>query len=288
MRSGGSPSLILSGTVEPSETRPRSPLDLARRAPLVVAHRGASRAAPGNSLDAFESAIAAGADAVELDVRQTADGVLVVHHGASRRGTPVSLLTHAELRRRCRNKPPTLDEAVRLCAGRVILDVEVKEQGFEPQVLEVLAAHVGWRDVLITSFHPAAIAAVKALRSDVACGLLIGTTGAGRHRRRIEALPLELAERCGADFIAPHQLWLALRPHSRRRPLADSPLLAAAHGAGLPVVVWTVNGQARLRRYLADPRVAGIITDLPALAVHLRRISLPAANPPSSQQCPNP
>jgi len=266
----------------------RPPLELARDAPLVVAHRGASRAAPGNSLAAFESAISAGADAVELDVRRTADGVLVVHHGASRRGTPVSLLTHAELRRRCRNKPPTLDEAVRLCAGRVMLDIEVKEPGFEPQVLEILEAHVGHRDVLITSFHPMAVAAVKALRGDLACGLLIGTARLGRRRRQIETLPLELAQRCGADFIAPHQLWLALRPHSRRRPLAGSTVLAAAHRAGVPVVVWTVNGPARLRRYLADPRVAGIITDLPALAVQLRQISLRAANPSSSQQCPDP
>ena len=200
----------------------------------------------------------------------------------------MSLLTHAELRRRCRNKPPTLDEAVRLCAGRVMLDIEVKEPGFEPQVLEILEAHVGHRDVLITSFHPMAVAAVKALRGDLACGLLIGTARLGRRRRRIETLPLELAQRCGADFIAPHQLWLALRPHSRRRPLAGSTVLTAAHRAGVPVVVWTVNGPARLRRYLADPRVAGIITDLPALAVQLRQISLRAANPSSSQQCPDP
>ena len=56
--------------------------------PLVIAHRGASREAPENTPAAFEAAIALGADAVELDVRRTADGVLVVHHNASRRGSP--------------------------------------------------------------------------------------------------------------------------------------------------------------------------------------------------------
>ena len=56
--------------------------------PLVIAHRGASRDAPANTPAAFEAAIAVGADAVELDVRRTADGVLVVHHNASRRGVP--------------------------------------------------------------------------------------------------------------------------------------------------------------------------------------------------------
>ena len=262
--------------------RPHSLLDLARDAPLVIAHRGASRAAPGNSLEAFESAIEAGADAVELDARRTSDGVLVVHHGASRRGTPVSLLTLAELRRRCRNKPPTLDEVVALCAGRIGLNVEVKEPGYEAQLLEVVSAHVDRQDLLVTSFHPAVVMAVKALQQDVVCGLLIGTGGMSRYRSRIEALPLELARRCAADFIAPHQLWLAVRPHSRRRPLGGSPVLAAAHDAGVPVVVWTVNGEARLRGYLADPRIAGIITDLPAVAAQLRQTRIRAANPPSS------
>src|SRR5450759_1398239 len=65
--------------------------------PLVIAHRGASRDAPENTPAAFEAAIALGADAVELDVRRTADGVLVVHHNASRRGVPLTLLTYSAL-----------------------------------------------------------------------------------------------------------------------------------------------------------------------------------------------
>src|SRR6478736_4409350 len=48
--------------------------------PLVLAHRGARRVAPENTLDAFALAIAMGADGVELDVRRTADGALVLHH----------------------------------------------------------------------------------------------------------------------------------------------------------------------------------------------------------------
>ncbi|MGZ4763626.1 MAG: glycerophosphodiester phosphodiesterase, partial [Ilumatobacteraceae bacterium] len=48
----------------------------------VLAHRGASRAAPENTVEAFRLAKAMGSDAVELDVRRTSDGVLVVHHDA--------------------------------------------------------------------------------------------------------------------------------------------------------------------------------------------------------------
>src|SRR5207253_6660035 len=158
----GSPSLILSGTVEAPETRPHLALENARDAPMVIAHRGASREAPGNTLDAFEAAIAAGADAVELDVRQTADGVLVVHHNPTRRGTLVSRLSYSELQRRCRHRPPALEEAVELCARRAVLDVEVKEPGYEARVLDVLDAHSSPQRPLISSFHPGVVAAVKA------------------------------------------------------------------------------------------------------------------------------
>jgi hypothetical protein len=66
-----------------------------------------------------------------------------------------------------------------------------------------------------------------------------------------------------------HQ-WLApLRRRSRRVP--GTGLLAEARQRGFPMMVWTVNGPQRLRAYLADGRVAGIITDLPGLALDTRR-----------------
>ena len=104
--------------------------------PLVIAHRGASREAPENTPAAFEAAIAVGADAVELDVRRTADGELVVHHNASRRGIPVSMLTYPALVRLSRHEPPLFDTVLDLCAGRIALDVEVKEAGYEAEIME--------------------------------------------------------------------------------------------------------------------------------------------------------
>ncbi len=47
----------------------------------VIAHRGANRHAPENTLEAFRIAVALGSDGIELDVRATADGALVIHHG---------------------------------------------------------------------------------------------------------------------------------------------------------------------------------------------------------------
>ena len=256
--------------MEAPATQRRTLLDLADSRPLVIAHRGASSEAPGNSLAAFEAAIEAGADAVELDVRQTADGVLVAHHNAARRGTPVASLTYRELVRRSRHRPPTFEEVLRLCAGRVALDVEIKVSGYEEAALDLIEAYAAPQRVAITSFHSAVIDAVRGLRPAFSCGLLMGPGRLRSSRARVEQTLVDVALRCGADFIAPHQLLVGLRPHSALRRSASSPLLEAAAEARLPVAVWTVNGSQRLRHFLAEPRVAAIITDLPAIAVELR------------------
>jgi glycerophosphoryl diester phosphodiesterase len=237
--------------------------------PLVIAHRGASRDAPENTIAAFEAAIALGADAVELDVRRTADGVLVVHHNASRRGVPLAMLTHSGLVRLSRYEPPTFDAVLDLCAGRIALDVEIKEAGYEVEVIEAASSRFSREQLLYTSFEESVISTIRRLAPDARCGLLLGPGRLRTRAQRYEALPFDLAERCGADLLAVHQ-WLApLRGRSRRIP--GTGLLAEAQARGFPMIVWTVDGPQRLRAYLADGRVAGIITDLPGLAVETRR-----------------
>ncbi|MFZ0178490.1 MAG: glycerophosphodiester phosphodiesterase [Candidatus Dormiibacterota bacterium] len=237
--------------------------------PLVIAHRGASRDAPANTPAAFEAAIAVGADAVELDVRRTADGVLVVHHNASRRGVPLTLLTYSALVRLSRHEPPRLDTVLDLCAGRIALDIEVKEPGYEAEVIEAASRSFPRERLLYTSFEESVISTIRRLDPSARCGLLLGPGRLRSRTQRYEGLPFDLAERCGADLLAVHQ-WLApLRRRSRR--VAGTGLLAEAQARGFPMMVWTVDGPQRLRAYLADGRVAGIITDLPGLAVETRR-----------------
>ncbi|HYL71616.1 MAG TPA: glycerophosphodiester phosphodiesterase [Candidatus Dormibacteraeota bacterium] len=251
-------------------------LDTDRR-PLVIAHRGASRAAPENSLEAFEAAIEIGCDAVEMDVRRTADGVLVLHHAAARRGTPLGRLTYAQLARRSRHAPARLVDAVTLCAGRIGMDVEIKEAGLEAEVLGVLAQRFAPSALLITSFHESVIATVKRSQPRVRCGLLVGP---GRGRRASGAGPLEWVARCGADVLLPHRLLTPAR-RLRRGPPHDA-LIDAAHRAGVPVILWTVNSSRHMERFLGDQRVAGIITDLPDQARALRRRLRPSgAQPPT-------
>ena len=153
--------------------------------PLVVAHRGALIEHPENTIEAFQAAIDAGADAVEFDVRMTADGHAVVMHDPDVWRTTdgqglVSEMTLEEIRKL---GVPTVEEALRCLSGRAAADIEIKnlpgEPGYTPEreaaVEATLAAldSVGFSgQVIVSSFNPASISHSRALRPDVPTGLL--------------------------------------------------------------------------------------------------------------------
>ena len=207
---------------------------------LVAAHRGASTLARENSLEAFAKAIELGADMVEFDVRRTADGHLVAFHDERAAGRPLGELTLASLAAALGAAPPRLDEVVELCAGRIGLDVELKERGTEAEALDAVAGRFGPDELVVTSFLDDVVAAVARLRPDVRAGLLL--------RPGDEPRPGP------GGFLAPHV------------ELLESGRLGEAAG----LYVWTVNDPERLRRCFADPRVAAVITDDPALALAIR------------------
>lgn len=108
--------------------------------PLVIAHRAAHREHPENSLPAIEAAIALGCDYVELDVRTTIDGHLILHHDATIAGAErIADLTLSELRRR---SPiiPTFDEALAKLTGRCRLYLDAK-QITAARILDTLERH---------------------------------------------------------------------------------------------------------------------------------------------------
>jgi glycerophosphoryl diester phosphodiesterase len=191
--------------------------------PDVVAHRGASAVAPENTLEAFERAIELGADMVEFDVRSAPDGTLVVSHD------PLPPVLDPA--------PPTLEQVVDLCAGRIALDVELKEAGTEAEALRIVSARVAADAFVVTSFLERVVVETKRLRPDVRVGRLL---------RALDDIPT------AADFLAPHVS------------------LLDGHLPGEGLAVWTVNDGALLERCLRDPRVAAVITDDPRLALTVR------------------
>lgn len=226
---------------------------------MVAAHRGVAAGAAENTIAAFTNAIDVGADMIEFDVRRTCDGQLIAFHDAAVGGAPVSGLTRDEIEAAAGVRPPLLAEVLRACAGRIRLDVELKEDGYVPDVMAVLRTGFDPAQMIVTSFLPSVVAHAKEAFPEVKTGLLVGDGGPlSDVRARVRELyPVDLARQVRADYLAPHYRLAALG------------VLRRAAAAGLPCLLWTVNSPELIRRYAADPRVAAIITDVAALAVSI-------------------
>ncbi len=226
--------------------------------PLVVAHRGAWGDQPHNSLEALSRAIAIGCEMVELDVRRTRDDQLVAVHDARVGGASVAALDHHELRARLQpGQAPLLEEMVELAAGRIALDLELKEEGYVERVLATLARRLEPDAYVVTSFLDRALVTVSQAAPEARGGLLVRP---GRRPRRLE----QRLEQTGATFLA------------LPAGLARTGLLAWAANRGLESFVWTVNDRRALRSMLADARVAAVITDRPKAALAIRQeLALP-------------
>ena len=227
--------------------------------PLIIAHRGARAVQPENTVAAMEAAIEMGADMVEFDVRRLRDGTLVVNHGAFKRGLPLRIFSYSELEqsaslarpRRRQAPPPLFDELLEACAGRVKLDIEIKERGFENEVIERTLAKVERDQFIVTSFVPSVVSNVKQRDGDIKTGLLVNYW----NRRSVM---VERLRACRADYLCPKDI-----------------LVTLASRTEFPLLVWTANRMARINRLLANPSVHGIITDLPDRAVSLRALAVP-------------
>jgi glycerophosphoryl diester phosphodiesterase len=237
------------GALDHGATPPPVPREAATR-PLIVAHRGAWDEAPQNSLAAVRRAAALGCDGIEIDVRRTADGQMVVVHDARLRWRSVRRLEHREVRARMEaGQAPLLRDVLDAAAGQLVVDVELKEDGYVPETIDLVADRLAPDAFVVTSFLPAVLAQVRRHRPQTRTGLLIGPRGASQVERRVRA--------AAADFLAPHV------------SMTRAGILAWAAQRDLAAWVWTVNDARTLQTLSADPRVAALITDVPADAVAL-------------------
>lgn len=226
-------------------------------APAVIAHRGASAAWPENTLTAFEAAVRVGADMVELDVRLTADGALVVMHDADVARTTdgrglVCELTLAEVRAL---HVPTLRDALDLLQGRAGAEIEVKDDPGEAAADAVVAVlhEMRFEAVLVSSFHAGALARVRERHAAIATGLETDGTD---------------ALRAGLDHVVAHgHRFLLPDAHSLMRAGRD--VVRLAHERGVRVGTWTVDDPEAIAELYARG-VDAVETNDPGMAVPIR------------------
>ncbi|MCW2921387.1 MAG: Glycerophosphoryl diester phosphodiesterase [Thermoleophilia bacterium] len=249
--------------------------------PLVVAHRGYHPVdGPSeNSLGAFQAAIDIGADVVESDIRRTKDGVLVLHHDAEfADGRTIADLTYAEL--------PLLPDGQRVPRLTEAADLmrrtgarfapELKEGGYERQVVTELAAHMPLSQVELISFDRTAIKEVESIDPSIVTGLLephlpVWLRDSALYPAALWVMDklnwhpsLSAAAKVGADYV------------SVEHRMASEKFIAEAHERGFAVHAWTVDDPVRMAE-LSNDGVDALVTNRSDLALGTRPQQLATA-----------
>jgi glycerophosphoryl diester phosphodiesterase len=229
---------------------------------LIIAHRGRTLGgAPDNTMKAFEQSVNAGAEMLEFDVRRTKDGVLVLHHDPTVVGKRLADITYLELLKQPgRADVPTLSELVTWARGKVMLDMELKEAGYEAEALEQVLTSFSPNKFIVTSYDVAALRAAKAAAHDVSMGLLTGVGGWYNFLQNIRDLLFIVSRlrRANADFVVCHV------------QLARAGMLNRAVKAGYSALIWGAKQTLADQEVVNDKRIFGLITDEPSLALQAR------------------
>jgi glycerophosphoryl diester phosphodiesterase len=226
----------------------------------ITAHRGSSLRAPENSLSSIRLAIDEGADYVEIDVQNTADGIVVLTHdrdlrriaGDERR---ISGIQWNELQKIdvgswfsadfSDERIGSLEEAIGIARGRIRLNIELKYYGFDESlaknVVEVLRRENFFSDVVISSLNTDGLRQVDLLAPDVPIGVIVAEAY-GRRKPHLENI----------DFV------------SVNRNQVTRTAVRQVHRVDREIHVWTINDPKRMNRYI-NFGVDNILTDDPAL-----------------------
>jgi glycerophosphoryl diester phosphodiesterase len=237
-----------------------------RPAPAISAHRGGGETARSGTYEAYQSALEAGTEYVEFDVRRTLDGTLVAFHQARPGwGRAVAGLSYARLCDLAGYEVPQVGELMQLLAGRAVGHLDLKETSRADEIVRHVVEALGPAGVLVTTEEGAVAAALKRRFPAVPVGLTIGGDVAETAAFTVRRLRERGLSRL--DRVMASRADVAVVHHR----LARTGVLAECRRRGIKTMVWTVNGDQALAGWLASSCVDVLVTDRPARALALRR-----------------
>ncbi|MCK5298004.1 MAG: glycerophosphodiester phosphodiesterase [Candidatus Heimdallarchaeota archaeon] len=217
--------------------------------PMIFGHRGASSIEPENTMKAFQQAFEDGADGIEFDVRLTADKQMVIIHDSliNRTSNGIGLVrkkTYQELLEfdfGKGEKIPLLEDVLKKFRNQKWLNIEIKEQGFEKQLIELLDKLKITRKYVISSFDISVIQKIKELNSEIPTAFLYQTI-----RFNLQAL----ISKTQCDGIHP------------KHTIVNRRLFSEARYYRLAIRAWTVDSERKAWK-LTKLGINGIITNNP-------------------------
>jgi glycerophosphoryl diester phosphodiesterase len=236
---------------------------------FISAHRGHC-GTPGLPIaESYQRAIDLNVDYVEFDVRRTKDGTYVIWHDED---TPskrrICDLPYEEYRSELGDQALTVPELLMMAQGRVGLHLDLKETGYEDDIVGLALRSLTTNELVITSLEDESVRVIKErfpandfplLKVGLSLGRDLKGVGVFKQLRvRLsELFPGRRLLSSHADFLAVHYL------------LATISVLRYCARKHIPAWVWTVDNEHGMMRFLHDPRVTTLITNKPEVAMSL-------------------
>jgi glycerophosphoryl diester phosphodiesterase len=232
----------------------------------ISAHLGGSEMAAPATYDAYSTALQSGAEYAEFDIRKTEDKVLVVYHDAyaGNAKRPIRSISYKELCDQMGFQVPRVNEVMELLAGKMAGHLDLKEIGYEEEVIDMALGTFGADNFIATTLEDVSVANIKRAFPQVKTALSLGRNLDDLPRlrraaiRRTEIFPISRVHACGADWVA------------MNFKLARFGVISTCVRNAVGVMVWTVDEDSSIDQFLADKRINVLITNRPSYAVARR------------------
>ncbi|MBD3380923.1 MAG: hypothetical protein GF404_01870 [candidate division Zixibacteria bacterium] len=205
--------------------------------PLVCAHRGASQVCPENSQKAIEKALEMSADAVEIDIRATSDGVPVLMHdkrlkrvaGLDRKISEVDLAQFKQIRLNNSEPPAILEDILAEFGHKTEIILDIKTSGLENKLIEMIRRQDISGTVIVSAFNPKIIKRFRIEIPDIRTALILGKHALLPLTANFTFYLEHLKKRTEVDFL-----------HLEYSPKYME-AYSSLHAKGIDISYWTVN-----------------------------------------------
>jgi glycerophosphoryl diester phosphodiesterase len=231
--------------------------------PLVIAHAGGAALGPENTMAAINASLAAGVEAIEIDVRRSSDGVPILIHDRSVARTTggegnVDEMTVEQLQTLDAGngeKIPKLSDVIDVVKGKARLNIEIKQEDIEGEIVEVVRAANAADEVWVSSFSPDVIEACKWIAPEIERSLLFSG-----FKEDASLFILYNTSNLLLRSLSPSIEFVEKRPE----------FVELCHRRGVRCLAWTVDGEERLAA-ARTLEVDAVFTNEPNVALMLYR-----------------
>ncbi|MBA60136.1 MAG: glycerophosphodiester phosphodiesterase [Euryarchaeota archaeon] len=226
----------------------------------IISHRGrTSKKSIDNTIQSVTNAIDLEVDMVEVDVRKTKDSQIICFHDSDIGGVLIKDLNYSDIIK-INAQIPTLEQILWSSKGKIGMEVELKESGYEADVIAMVLDYFNYDEFVIKSFNYLTIKNVKEIDKKVYTGLLLGS-GYNMEQLKVvlyESFTLDKFILSQADFIsAYYKIFMA-------------GFLFKFVKQQVPIQVWTVNDTDSIRS-LINLELHSVVTDIPETAFEIRK-----------------